>query len=102
MEPRALVGLLLVGIFLAGSYLRVRARRRAGIVHDFGRPVLDNLLLFASGLLLVAILALTLYFVRGDHSHPIRERAVGYPILILLGSLITWFCNRALRRHTKR
>jgi prepilin signal peptidase PulO-like enzyme (type II secretory pathway) len=94
------MGLLLVGIFLAGSYLRVRARRRAGIVRDFGHPVLDNLLVLVSGLLLAAFLAVAVFLVRLRHFDPVKERAIGYPLLILAGSLITWLCNWVLRRRT--
>lgn len=87
--------------FLGGGYLKVRAQTPAGIVRDFGHPVLDNLLLFPSGILLAALLALGLYLVRSGHSHPVEQRLVAYPLLILAGSLMTWLCNRVLRRQSK-
>ena len=102
MDLRAWIGVLLVVIYLGGGYLRVRAQRRAGVVHDFGHPVLDNLLLFASGLLLAAGLALTLYLFGGNRLLPIRERMVAYPVLVLVGGLLTWLCNRVLRGNAKR
>ena len=102
MDLRAWIGVLLVVIYLGGGYLRVRARRRAGTVHDFVHPVMDNLLLLASGLLLAAVLALVLYLFGGNHLHPIRERMVAYPVLILVGGLLTWLCTRVLRGNAKR
>jgi len=98
MDLRAWMGGLLLVIFVGGSYLRVRARRRAGIVHDFGHPVLDNLLLLFSGVLLAAILTVIFYSVRGHQVHSLKERIVAYPVLILVGGLLTWLCNRVPRR----
>src|SRR5271165_4966697 len=102
MDLRAWMGFLLVVIFMGSGYLRVRALRRAGIVHGFGHPVLDNLLLLVSGLLLAAVLALILYLFRGNHFDPIKERIVAYPTAILVGGLLTWRCNRVLRGNAKR
>jgi divalent metal cation (Fe/Co/Zn/Cd) transporter len=102
MDLRAWIGVLLVVISLGGGYLRVRALRRAGIVHGFGHPVLDNLLLLASGLLLAAVLALMLYLFGGNHLHPIRERMLAYSVLILVGGVLTWLCTRVLRGNAKR
>jgi len=101
MDLRAWMGGLLLVIFIGGSYLRVRARRRAGIVHNFGHPVLDNLLLLFSGVLLAAALMVILYLVRGHQVHALTERIVAYPVLILVGGLLTWLCNRVLRRNAK-
>jgi divalent metal cation (Fe/Co/Zn/Cd) transporter len=102
MDLRAWIGVLLVVISLGGGYLRARARRRAGTVHDFGHPFWDNFLLLASGLLLAAVMAVILYKLRVSHFHGIKERVVAYPVFILVGGLLTWLCNRVLRGNAKR
>jgi len=101
MDLRAWEGFVLIAIFLGGAYLRVRAERRVGTTHSFGHPALDQLLLFASGLMLAAILGATLFLLK-DNPHPIKNRVIAYPLVILLGLLLTYVCNRVLRRSNKR
>ncbi len=102
MDLRAWEGFFLIAIFLGGAYLRVSAERRSGTTHSFGHPALDQLLLFATGLILAAILGAALFLLRDGHPHPIKNRVIAYPLVILLGLLLTYVCNRVLRRSNKR
>jgi hypothetical protein len=58
MNLRAWMGLGLVVAYLGGGYLRITAPRRSGARQSFSHPVLDNVLLLISGLLLAAALGL--------------------------------------------
>jgi len=50
MDLLAWIGLGLIVLYLAGGYLRIRTDRRSGATQSFGHSVLDNVLLFISGL----------------------------------------------------
>lgn len=107
MDSRAWLGLVLLVVTLGISYFGVRAKRRAGITQSFGHPVLDQVLLLISGLVLAAVMAAILFLLRGrsrpiGSPHPIEERLVGYPLLILVGLMLVTLCNRILRRTGKR
>ena len=103
MDQRAWEGLVLIVVFLGSAYLRVRAQRRVGAAtQSFGHPARDQLLLFASGLTLAAILGATLFLLRDGRLHPIKDRMIAYPLAILAGLLLTYVCNRVLRRSNKR
>ena len=100
MGLRTWLGLLILLAWIGGSYLRVRARRRSGEVSSFGHPVLDNLLLLTSALVLVGLLFLA-HFLALDgqnSSDPIRRRLIFYAVLLAFGAALTWLCNRLLRR----
>ena len=101
MDLRAWMGFLLIAVYLGGAYFRVRRERRSGRTTSFGHPVLDNALLLASGLILAGTLALVLLLLRGNHSHPVKERMIAYALLILAGGVLTWLCNGILRRSGK-
>ncbi len=99
MDLRPWAGVLLLLAWIGTSYLRARARRRSGAVGSFGHPILDNFLLLFSVLLLVFALMAALWFFKGNSSHPIKERLVGYSLLLGAGGFLTWYCNRLLRRR---
>jgi hypothetical protein len=70
------------------------------MVQDFGHPFLDNLLLLVSGLLLAALALLVgaLFILKAGREHPFKERLLVYAVLIAVGGLLTWLCNRILRQ----
>jgi hypothetical protein len=100
MDLRAWIGLGLIVLYLGGGYLRVRSQRRSGATHSFGHPVLDNVLLFISGLLAAGTLGFALWFLK-SHSHRIETRFFTYILLLTLGGALTWLCNLILRSTRK-
>lgn len=99
MDLRVWAGLLLFLAWASTSYLKARARRRSGAVSSFGHPILDDFLLLACALILAFALTVALWFFKGNSSHSVKERLVGYPLLLGTGGFLTWFCNRLLRRR---
>jgi membrane-bound acyltransferase YfiQ involved in biofilm formation len=100
VQLSTVVGLLLLVIFFVGNYLRIRARRRSGEVQSFGHPVLDNLLLLASALVIIALLVLTrMLFHKSWHS--IGARYFGDAALLSVAAVLTWLCNGMLRRSKR-
>lgn len=95
-------GLAVLIAYLGFGYLRVRADRRSGATHSFGHPALDNVLLLASALLLVAFLGLALWLVKESNFHSTARHLLFYVVMLSLGGLLTWLCNRILRRSRRR
>jgi hypothetical protein len=85
LDLRVWLGFLIFVVWIGGVYLRVRARRQSGEVGSSGHPVLDNLLLLASGILLAGLLAAMLFFFGGGRAYPIRGRFIFYTALLLVG-----------------
>ena len=100
MGPRGWIGFLFFAIWIAAVYLRTRARRRSGVVHDWGHPFLDGVLLLSAGLLVAFLLAGSMFLPGLDRSHPIG-RVFAYGLLFTAGGLLTWLCNALLRRTKK-
>lgn len=99
MDLRVWVGLLLFLAWGSTSYLKARDRRRSGAVSSFGHPILDNFLLLACALILAFALTGAHWLFKGNSPHPLKERLVGYSLLLGAGSFLTWYCNRLLRRR---
>jgi len=102
MNLRSWLGLLVLVVWVGTSYLRVRARRRSGAVSNNGHPSLDGFLLFVSGLLLTAVVILTLLPSQGNRLGPFGERIFFYSVLLLVGGALTWFGNKILRHFGKK
>jgi len=100
MDLRAWIGFGLIVLYLAGGYLRIRTDRRSGATQSFGHSVLDNVLLFISGLFTAGTLGFALWFLK-SHSHRIETRFFTYMLLLTLGGALTWFCNEILRSSKK-
>jgi hypothetical protein len=101
MNLRVWEGLALFAVYFGGACFRIRAKRRSGATTSFGHPLLDNLLLLVSGLLLAGALSLAFWLIRGNADH-IEARFVFYVVLLAAGGLFTWLCNGILRRMNKR
>ena len=101
MDLQAWIGLLLIVLCIGAAYLRVRRKRHSGHTTSFGHPVLDSALLLIAGLILASALVLALLIVRSSHPDWLRDRMIGYPLVILVGGGLTWLCSRVLR-GTKR
>jgi hypothetical protein len=93
----ALAGSAMLVLFLAPACLRIRSNRKSGKTLSFGHPMLDNLLLLISGLLLASVFALVIWLSRSKGTI-LQSRIVLYPIIISLGALLTWGSNRFLKR----
>jgi hypothetical protein len=100
MDYRAWLGLAILVAYLGSGYLRIRASRRSGATHSFGHPMLDNLLLLISGLLLASALGLALWIFKAD-SHSVKGHGFAYILFLSLGGILTWLCNGILRRVRK-
>lgn len=100
MNLRAWIGVGLIVLYLGGGYLRVRAQRRSGATQSFGHPVLDNVMLFISALLLAGALGLVIWFLKSK-SHSVEAHVLAYLLLLTVGGALTWFCNKILRRAKK-
>jgi hypothetical protein len=98
---RAWMGLLVFAVWFGGTYLRIRAQRRSGVVQNFGHPILDQFLLLGSGLLLAGFLTLALFLFGRSYAHPLKERFLAYAVLLAAGGLLTWLSNGILRRMRK-
>ncbi len=102
MDLGAWAGLAVLVAYLGFGYLRVRADRRSGATHSFGHPALDNILLLASALLLVAFLGLALWLVKERNFHSTARHVLFYVVMLSTGGLLTWLCNGVLRRFKRR
>jgi hypothetical protein len=98
---RAWLGLVLIAIYFGGACLRIRSRRRSGATTSFDHPLLDNLFLLISGLLLAGALGLALWLLKANASR-LETRFVSYVILLALGGFLTWLCTAILRSLNKR
>jgi len=67
MDLLAWIGFGLIVLYLAGGYLRIRTDRRSGATQSFGHSVLDNVLLFISGLFTAGTLGFALWFLNLIH-----------------------------------
>jgi uncharacterized membrane protein YdcZ (DUF606 family) len=95
------MALLLIVAYLGGGFLRVRSQRQTGVTHSFGHPVLDSLLLLLSGLLLAGTVVGVVALLKNGHAHPIKNRMIAYPLVVLAGGALTWLCGGILRRSRK-
>lgn len=93
----AWVGFAMIVLLLAPAYLRAGAKRKSGKTQSYGRPLRDNLLLLIAGLLFASVFALVLWLSRSGWPL-LQSRVVLYPLILSLGALLTWACNRLLRK----
>jgi hypothetical protein len=101
MNLKPWIGLALISVYLGGGYLRIKAMRRSGATTSFGHPLLDNLFLLISGLLLAVGLGLASWLLRANANRT-ETRFVYYFVLLVAGGLLMWLCNGILRRLNKR
>ena len=94
---RVWIGVIIYAVWVGGTYIRIRRRRRSGEIRDFGHPVLDQLLLLGSGLMLAALLLVAMFLFRGADTRSLTERVFVYAALIAGGGVLTWLCNALLR-----
>jgi hypothetical protein len=102
MSLREWIGLALLIAYLGSGYLRARAARRSGATHSFGHPMLDNVLLLVSALVLVFVLGLAHLLFRDGDPNSILRHYLAYLLLISIGGAVTWICNGILRRSKNR
>jgi multisubunit Na+/H+ antiporter MnhB subunit len=93
----AWVGFALLVLVLALAYFRARANRKSGKTQSYGRPLRDNLLLLGAGVLLATVLTVVLWLSRSGWPF-LQSRVVLYPLILSMGALLTWACNRFLRK----